>query len=139
MVKVCLNCGETYENINSWFCPKCKKALKTKGYWSWYVAGAGVFMIISCIIFGILLVPLIWLIPMTIKIFKRRTSIEKLSMFFKIGVLLLGNFLAGVLLICDDEAWLLKLLKNSHEQYLLNREFLYWLIAGFYLRFEKIN
>lgn len=104
MVKVCLCCGTTYENIKTNFCPKCKKALRTKGYWSGYVAGAGVFMIISCVVFGLLLIPLLWLIPMTVKIFKRRTEVRKLSTFFKISVLLLGNFLAGVLLICDDEA-----------------------------------
>ena len=105
MAKVCLNCGTQVEDNNVNFCPSCGKELECpKGYKSGLLTVAKVFMIISCVVIGWTLIPLAWLIPMTCKISKRETSREKLSTGFKVCTLLFANTIAGILLLCDEEA-----------------------------------
>ena len=115
MAKVCLKCGTQIPDDNTTFCPNCGNQLgvpaeptpgmgPTEGHKSGLVTAAKVLMILSCIATGWLLIPLAWLIPMTVKISHRETRPEKLSSGFKVCVLLFGNMLAGILLLCDNEA-----------------------------------
>ncbi len=105
MARVCLKCGAQVEDENVSFCPKCGNQLGVpKGYSSGSLTAAKILMIISCVAIGWTLIPLAWLIPMTIKISHRETSGEKLSTGFKVCVLLFGNMISGILLLCDNEA-----------------------------------
>ena len=104
MARVCLNCGTQVEDANIQFCPGCGKPLGVQGHKSGLLTAAKVFMILSCIAIGWTLIPLAWLIPMTIKISNRETSGQPLGTGFKVCVLLFGNLIAGILLLCDGEA-----------------------------------
>lgn len=104
MSKVCLNCGTQVDDNNTQFCPSCGKKLGFKGYKSGLLTASKVFMIITCVCSGWLLIPLIWLIPMTCKISNREKTDEKLGTGFKVCTLLFANIIAGILLFCDDEA-----------------------------------
>lgn len=63
---------------------------------------AKVFMLISCIGVGWTLIPLIWMIPMTLKVWHAHDKGESLSVGFKICVLLFVNTVAGILLLVED-------------------------------------
>ena len=104
MAKVCLNCGTQVQEDNVQFCPSCGNQLGQKGYQSGLLTAAKVLMIISCVCIGWTIIPLAWLIPMTVKISKREKTSEKLSTGFKVCTLLFGSMLAGILLLCDSEA-----------------------------------
>ena len=49
------------------------------------------------------LVPLIWLIPMTVTLKKANDANESLSTGYKVVILLFANLVAGILLLCDKE------------------------------------
>ena len=105
MSKVCLNCGTQIEKDNVQFCPNCGKSLnQQKEYESGLLTAAKILMIITCVVTGWALIPLAWLIPMTITISKRKTSGKKLSTGFKVCTLIFGNLISGILLLCDSEA-----------------------------------
>lgn len=104
MSKVCLKCGNQVEDGNVQFCPSCGEAFEKKGCQSGLLTAAKIFMIITCVGTGWLIIPLAWLIPMTCRISKRQKDNEKLSTGFKICVLLFANIVAGILLLCDEEA-----------------------------------
>lgn len=106
MVKVCLNCGTQTQDDNIQFCASCGKQFTTGqgGYKSGLLTASKIFMILSCIATGWAIIPLAWLIPMTIKINNREKVNEKLSTGFKVCTLLFGNTIAGILLLCDGEA-----------------------------------
>ena len=61
-----------------------------------------IFMVIACIGVGWLLVPLAWLIPMTIKVFNREKTGVKFSTGFKICTLLFASLIGGILMFCDN-------------------------------------
>lgn len=64
---------------------------------------AKVFMIIGCVAQGCLLVPLAWMIPMTISFSRKLKSGEKVGVGFKICTLLFVNMIAGILMLCRSE------------------------------------
>lgn len=104
MARVCLNCGTQIEDSSIQFCPNCGSSLSKKGSQSGLLTAAKVFMIITCVCTGWLIIPLAWLIPMTCRISRRQRDNEKLTTGFKICVLLFANIVAGILLLCDSEA-----------------------------------
>lgn len=104
MNRTCLKCGTVVEDPNTAYCPNCGNALGKQGYDSGLLSVAYVFMIISCVCIGWTLIPLAWLIPMTVKINRRRKTNEPLSVGFKICTLLFGSLISGILLLCDAEA-----------------------------------
>ena len=107
MSRICLNCGTQVEDNSIQFCPNCGRQLGVgvqNGHKSGLLTAAKVLMILSCVAIGWTLIPLAWLIPMTIKISNREKGGEKLSTGFKVCVILFGNMLAGILLLCDDQA-----------------------------------
>ncbi len=65
--------------------------------------GAFVLCLISTILMGIAIIPLIWCIPMTIKVYRAYKDNDFPSMRFNICVLLFVNIIAGILLLIDNE------------------------------------
>ena len=61
----------------------------------------GVFVGISWLISG--LIPLCWVIPMTIKVHNSLKNGEKLSTAFKVCTLIFANIVSGILLLCMKE------------------------------------
>lgn len=61
-----------------------------------------VFMIIGVVVNAFALIPLIWCIPMYKKVNKYLEGTETLSVGYKVCVLLFVNFVAGVLLLVDE-------------------------------------
>ncbi len=60
---------------------------------------------IVCAIMGfVYLIPLLWTIPMTISVFKKSKNGTKISTGFKVCVLLFVNLIAGIILLCDNDA-----------------------------------
>lgn len=56
------------------------------------------------IVLGVVcLVPLSWIIPMTKKLSSARKNNTKLTTAFKICTLIFVNFIAGILLLCDED------------------------------------
>lgn len=60
-----------------------------------------VFLIISCIVLGIYIIPLAWCIPMTISVWKSLNEHRPISTAMKICVLLFVNTISGILLLVD--------------------------------------
>ena len=64
---------------------------------------AFVFSLIATISEGILIIPLAWMIPMTIMIYKASKGERELSLGFKICTLIFNNIISGILLLVDKE------------------------------------
>lgn len=62
-----------------------------------------VFLIISCIAQGWLIIPLAWCIPMTISIFKKLNNSEPIGTGFKVCTLIFVSVVSGICLLCMDE------------------------------------
>ncbi len=103
MSRICNNCGSQLNDDNSNFCRNCGNKLNSKTYNKDLLLVSKIFMIISCVSIGWTIIPLAWLIPMTIKISNREKNNTKLSTAFKVCTLLFGNTLSGILLLCDEE------------------------------------
>ncbi len=66
---------------------------------TWVVLGAGHF-VVSHVIFSSL-IPLVWIIPMTIHYFKATKNNQPVGTGFKVCTLIFVNFIAGILMFCD--------------------------------------
>lgn len=60
-----------------------------------------VFMVLSCIAAGLVIIPLIWTIPMTVHYFKATKENRPVSIAFKICSLLFVNMIPGILMFFD--------------------------------------
>lgn len=91
---VCPGCGCAVEGANQ----KAKTAepstLKTVAW---------VFMLIGTILAAVVLIPLAWMIPMTLSLKKKMNTGEPVGLGFKICVLLFVNQIAGILLLVDKD------------------------------------
>lgn len=116
----CRNCGKQIPD-DAKFCPECGASVsetsKSEQYnESGYVGDTNIskketheglflaskiLMVLSCCTLGWALIPLIWLIPMTSKVFKAAKSGEKLSIGFGVCTLIFANTIAGILLLVD--------------------------------------
>lgn len=92
--KVCSNCGTRLIDIEE------KVEVKNNADNTISLI-AFIFMIISCITMGWALIPLIWLIPMTIKCYKHMKYGEPISTGFKVCVLLFCSLISGIILLCE--------------------------------------
>lgn len=64
-----------------------------------------VFMLLGCILSSLLwLVPLLWTIPMTIHAFGCLDRREKMTTGFKVCSLLFCSLIAGIIMLCDNDA-----------------------------------
>lgn len=59
-----------------------------------------IFLILGCISWGWLLIPLAWCIPITVAIFNRFKREEPIGTGLKICALLFVNLIAGICLLC---------------------------------------
>ena len=67
---------------------------------------AKVFMVIGCILTSLsgALIPLCWTLPMTIIYFNRTNAGLKVGTGFKVCTLLFVSLIAGILMLCEDDA-----------------------------------
>ena len=61
------------------------------------------FMIVGCVTFGWLIIPLFWCIPMTVKAFHSLDNGEPMTLGFKICSLLFVNMIAGICMLCIND------------------------------------
>lgn len=111
--KYCIHCGHEMP-VDSNFCPECGKPQNydynetvqysetTKSNSSTLTLIAYIIMLISTILSGFALIPLIWMIPMTIKTYHAYKGTEQLSTGFKVCVLIFCNTISGILLLVDN-------------------------------------
>ena len=64
---------------------------------------AKVFMIISCVCLGFLIIPLAWCIPMTVSYSRKLENHEPISTGFKVCTLIFVNVVAGILMLVMDD------------------------------------
>ena len=64
---------------------------------------AKVFMIISTVIAGFAIIPLCWMIPMTVHYFNVTERGEKATATFAVCTLLFCSLVAGILMLVDDD------------------------------------
>ncbi len=102
-MKYCTKCGSQIDDATN-FCPTCGNA-------SGFVAKkddtlitvAKVFMILSCVGVGWTLIPLCWMIPMTVSLFNKAKTGEPITTGFKVCTLLFVSLVAGICLLCDND------------------------------------
>ncbi len=117
----CKFCGKEIPD-SSKFCPECGSKLDAPSapYQAPYQAPAPqyaqpkaepstlatvafVFMIISTVVSGFFLIPLAWMLPMTL-IFKKKIDAGlPVGTGFKVCILLFVSTIAGILTLCDDK------------------------------------
>lgn len=109
-MKYCVHCGnELYDEAV--ICPKCgckapnlkKEAKKDESDSKLLIQITKGFMLLGCITYGFLIIPLIWMIPMTVSLFKKYDNNEKISLSFKILSLIFVSRIAGILMLIDSE------------------------------------
>ena len=110
-MKYCKHCGAQVRD-EAIFCPSCgcstesQPPAKSNETSEGLRIAAKIFMIISCCLTGLFLIPLAWKIPMTVRYGR---SIDKSGLpvgtGFKICSLLFVSMVAGILMLCDNEAW----------------------------------
>ena len=61
---------------------------------------AKILMIISTVVSGLYIIPLAWMLPMTLSLSKKLKNNEPISVGFKVCILLFANTIAGILLLC---------------------------------------
>ncbi len=64
---------------------------------------AFVLMILSTVSIGWCLIPLAWLIPFDVMIWRSYKYGNEISTGAKVCMLLFGNMIAGILLLCDSD------------------------------------
>jgi len=64
---------------------------------------AFVLCLLSTIAMGVCLIPLCWCIPMTISVYKAYKGEKVLTVGFNVCVLIFVSFIAGILLLCDND------------------------------------
>ena len=120
-MKYCTKCGASMED-DALFCPKCgaktegeSKAVelepspkagssKIKKREDSLMTVALVFCIISCVLTGFALIPLCWMIPLTVVLYNKIQNKEPISIALKIVILIFVSLVAGILLIVGDES-----------------------------------
>ncbi len=118
----CKNCGHQLEE-NSSFCSACgtrvdnvQQVTTTNPTYSTNQPSkstsntadtlgtiAKILMIISTVLTGFYLIPLCWMLPMTIILCNKLKNNEPIGLGFKICILLFANTIAGILLLCRKE------------------------------------
>ncbi len=112
-MKYCTKCGTQLDD-DAMFCSACGAATGASmpppvNMPSVQPAGesgiktiAKVFMLISCIFTGIWLIPLAWMVPMTVVYWNRVKNHQPVGTGFKVCTLIFVNLIAGILMLCDD-------------------------------------
>ena len=105
-MKYCSHCGKEIAD-EAVICPGCGCEVSSKQTSSAQDHSAlftviKVFMVIACIAMGWTLIPLAWLIPMTVSVFRRLAARQPIGVGFKVCVLLFCSLIAGIMLLCVD-------------------------------------
>lgn len=109
-MKYCTKCGAEIMD-EAIICPKCgcatgyqpEKNTKTSNEESSLKTVAKIFMILSCVVCAFAIIPLCWMIPMTVTYCNKINHHEPVSVGFKVCTLLFVNQIAGILMLCDTE------------------------------------
>lgn len=116
-MKYCSKCGAQL-NDEDLYCPKCgakcfqeevhqevvdsnRSTSSSSG--STMKMVAFVFCLIGTITLGFALIPLIWCIPMTVKVYNAWKYNEKVSVAFSVCTVLFVSLIGGLLLLISDE------------------------------------
>ena len=62
-----------------------------------------VLLVLSCVAFGWMIIPLAGCIPITVSVFKRFKNGQPIGTGLKVCVLIFVNLIAGICLLCMDE------------------------------------
>ena len=106
-MKYCVHCGaEIHEDAI--VCVKCGRSVvmnapASKEKDDTMCVVVKVFLILGCIAWAWLLIPLAWCIPMTVSIFNKLRDNQPISTGMKVCTLLFVNLIAGICLLCMDE------------------------------------
>ena len=90
---VCTSCG----------CPVKQVSSPVKSKDNTLAVVAKVFMIISCVALGWMLIPLAWCIPMTVNYSNKIKNHEPISTGFKVCTLIFVSIVAGILMLIMDD------------------------------------
>ena len=113
-MKYCAKCGAEMQD-DAQFCPKCGQQAgaevrqevvsqpKERKRDESLLTVALVFCIISCVLVGWSLIPLCWMIPMTVSLNNRIKNKEPISVAFKVCTLLFVSVIAGIILLVGDD------------------------------------
>ena len=123
MKHYCHHCGKEVENGNK-FCPYCgalqdryseddryeeaevvdssKKDKVASEAQTGLDLAIKIFMVLSTVAFGFALIPLIWMVPMTIHAFHKADNNEEYGIGFSICSLIFVDVIAGILMIIRD-------------------------------------
>lgn len=103
-MKYCPKCGaECTDDAN--VCTKCGYVLNTgvtKKYDSTLDLIIKIFMIISCVCWGILLIPLAWCIPMTLNVCKKIKNNQEYGTALSVCTLIFVSTVSGILMLVRD-------------------------------------
>ena len=103
-MKYCSKCGKELLD-EAVICPNCGCFASPYGWKanrSGYVTAIKVLMIISTVINGLYLLPLLWCLPMTISYFNKIANNEEITVGFKVCSLLFVSPIAGILMLCEN-------------------------------------
>lgn len=112
----CTNCGKQIDE-GSKFCPYCGQKvdceledISVKNQDEFKKENnkvidtiAKIFLVLSCVGGGLLLIPLAWMLPITIMVFSRINNNKEIGVGLKICALLFVNVISGILLLVREE------------------------------------
>ena len=109
-MKYCVKCGAEMQD-DAQFCPKCgqqagaevKQEVVEKKRDDGLRNIALIFCIIDCVLVGWCLIPLAWMIPMTVSLNSKIKNKEPISVGFKVCILLFLSLIAGIILLAGDD------------------------------------
>lgn len=117
-MKYCTKCGTELRD-NDAFCPKCGAKVdyaepkvevepvytetKSKKRDSTLMTVAFAFNVIACVTCAFALIPLAWMIPMTMSLNDKIKNNEPISVGFKVCNLIFASLISGIFLLVGDE------------------------------------
>ncbi len=101
----CKRCGAEIVD-DAVICPSCganTDRAQSQGQSNTLRTIAKIFMIISTVCMGFMLIPLAWCIPMTVIYCKKVNNNEPVGIGFKICTLLFVNIVSGICMLIDQD------------------------------------
>ena len=116
-MKYCTHCGAQIDD-DAFYCPKCgslcNKRFSPESEQS--VPGsiksrdkdlmtvAYIFCLISTIFWGFLIIPLLWMVPLTASLRHKINNVKPIGVAFKVIIILFVSFIAGIILLIGDSS-----------------------------------
>ncbi|MBO6280841.1 MAG: zinc-ribbon domain-containing protein [Bacilli bacterium] len=111
-MKYCTKCGQEL-NDDALFCSRCGQKVespvnevskKTSGYRDKTMLNIGfILCVVATVINGFAIIPLIWQVPLTVSLYRKINNNERISVGFKVVILIFVSLIGGVLLIVGDD------------------------------------